>query len=303
MSDPSFGITWRRAASGLWLPSGLGEVASPPARSVAQDAAPYLIATVPVLAPLLTIVVLGDPAILRVLLMRGNLTSLFIGLLQPFLPVVIGSVLFLAVYRLSRGNIGLAAISALVITSLLLLFVPIVMVIIEIGFVAALLLLLWPTGRRQRWRRNVFVAGAAVLVIGAIGTSTLWWISMPDKSSVLQLLSSRTLNALPREVSIEKDGAVGIHYLIAADERITTVITGSPTTVRNIKTTDIAIRLPCRHRERLIERTPASLIFRLRDIGTPYCENLAVCLRSVPSIITRVEKAVMERCIIQSRAQ
>jgi len=97
-------------------------------------------------------------------------------------------------------------------------------------------------------------------------------------------------------VAVGRDGTVRVYYLVASDDRLTTVITGNPKPVVSLRTDDIAVRLPCRGRATGAGRSPYGLLFGEHG-GTAYCAELAGCLASAPPPPARYAPAVVDDCL------
>jgi hypothetical protein len=114
-------------------------------------------------------------------------------------------------------------------------------------------------------------------------------------SSVSDVVAARTLYALPREVAVREDGSVSVYYLVASEERVTTVI-GGTRAVTSISTDQIAVRLPCRHHATGTSRSLYSLVFGEQG-GTAYCGELAHCLETVPDATARDDPPTIDTCV------
>jgi hypothetical protein len=280
--------TWQRTGTGLFVPVGTDTPAPSGAHGIAADLTPYLIGAVPLLVPVLAFVVVGDPAILRVLLWHANLVALFVAMVPAFLPLAVAAVVFLIALRLAgRGNPRVAAVPALAVAGLLLFFAPIALAIPQLAVIGALLVLLW-TRTRRPLRRRLLLAAAAV---GGVAAITVAMAGTGLREAVL----ARTLYGLPREVAVESNGTVWAYYLVATDDRTTTILTGDPLGVRAIRTADIAVRIPCQGVETGVRQSAASVLFRTRS-GTPGCLPLADCLSAATPPDTRDDPPTLKRC-------
>lgn len=309
-ADPYRTTRARRLRTEIWLlrspPAATQPAGASPARdgtgALLDDLAPVIVGAVPLLVPLLALAAMGDPAILQVLLWRGSLPALFAAMLIGLLPLVVGSIVFLAVRRVAgRRRFRVAAVNALLAATTAMPFTPIIMAVAQLTLLAALFAALWPRrgpGRRIAWR--LVAAVGALLITFTAGYHS--WPGAGTPAAVPKAATSRVLYALPREVVID-DSNARAYYVVAVDESFTTVITGYPAEVRSIRNDTIDARVPCRHREQGGERTLASFLKSdVRATGTPYCEPLVGCLGTVPSAPQRYSTAVLESCIRQARA-
>lgn len=315
MSDSPSGRKWSRLENGLYVPvgmdaSGLGAGSAgwtyqgewTPSRrtgNVIADVVPYVIGATPLLVPLLAIGMLGDPAVMRAVLWQGNLAALFVAMVQELLPLVVASAIFTVVYRTSgRQRFRAAAASMLVGAGLLLVFTSLPLAIMQCGILVAFLLLARPKEREWlRSRRRTF-ALAIVLIASLVG-GYAWAVAQdsPWQSRTWEVLRARALYGLPREVAVQKSGEVTIYYLVASDDRQTTTITGYPNNVAviSIRTDDIVARLPCRAKQQGSARSIADMVLAPQQRGgTPYCGDLAECLRTTAGDITQT--TAINRC-------
>ncbi|MFC6023808.1 hypothetical protein ACFP2T_47610 [Plantactinospora solaniradicis] len=287
-------------ASGLFAPATAERPT--PAEEVGTrsfDLLSYALGVVPLLVPIVAITLMGDPAVLRVVLWQGNLVALFIATLQPFLPLVLGVTTFVVVRRSLRKSLRSAALLSIPPALALLFFVPVGLALVELGIAAALWTAVWWHGHGQPVRRPYLIAGLVLALCGTVAPVLLLWNHGMQTGS--QLIAPRTLYGLPREVAVEKDGTVWVYYLVSSDERFTTVITGTPRGVRNIRTQDVTDRLPCRHRESTAGRSLHGHLVGEANGGTAYCGDLASCLRAVPQPTARHERTVIDGCIREAK--
>jgi hypothetical protein len=286
---------WIRRISGLFVPIDVARLPlAARAKASKIDLMPYAISTAPLLVPVVAISISGDPAILRVLLSQGDLVALFIGIMLTFLPLVVGSVVFVVIDQLSVSK--KPRVVALAAASLLLIFTPVSLALVEFSLLAAFFTLIRPN--RDKWfGRHRSLVVAAILVLGATTFGGFLWGR--NASSISGSVAVGALYGLPREVAVEKDGEVWVYYLVASDDRFTTIITGNPKAVFSIGSDDIAVRLPCRHRDSGSDRSLFSLSVREQG-GTAYCEDLATCLISEPQPDERYTRPVVDRCVRQA---
>lgn len=305
MIDPEQERDWERHTSGLFVPLKRGR--STPNSNTNNstqddtinesrpDVVSYTISAIPLFVPLVAITILGDPTILRVLLWQSNLVALFIGMLQTFLPLVAGSALFVIVSRFApKSRYRLATAFAIATASLLLIFTPVNLAVIELGLLAAMFVLLHIRHHGKRESRATFAIAAVII----LATATIGAYQWRDKlSSLPGSLTARALYGLPREVALETDGSVWAYYLVESNERYTTVITGNPTAVLNLRTEDVAMRMPCRNYYRGTSRSLFSLLTGERGLGTAWCGDLAECFRAVAQPTSRIQPATIDKCI------
>jgi hypothetical protein len=75
-----------------------------------------------------------------------------------------------------------------------------------------------------------------------------------------------------------------------------TTIAADPVAVRSLRMADTSVRLACQHHYRGLSRPLVDAILSSSS-GTAWCEDLATCLRAVPTPSDRVENAVIDRCL------
>ncbi|MFG1993095.1 hypothetical protein ACGFJ7_24265 [Actinoplanes sp. NPDC048988] len=201
----------------------------------------------------------------------------------PFLPTLIGVVLYLAGTRLVGPTHRRAvAVSAVVLGALLRPFVPMTYATVQLLLLAVVVLA--ATACRPLW----FVAaliGAVLVTVGAVA-------QMRELREVAQ---SYALYGLPREVAVQVGGEVTIYYLVAVDDQTITAITVNPAAVCGFRAEGTSVRLACQHHSRGASRSLISVVLPYRG-GTAWCGDLAACLRAEPAPAERGGKAVVERC-------
>jgi hypothetical protein len=284
---------WVQRASGLFEPARAGrpsEAAGETGDGPKLDPVPYVITAVPFLVPLVAISLLEDPAVLRVLLWQGNLIAIFVAMLQAFLPLLIAPAVFVTIDRYLVPHVfRTATVPALAVAGALLIFTPLNAAIVEFGLLAAFFALVRLRGSSRARRHTVTAVAVAATAFG------VWLWGPGGWSSVSDVVAARTLYALPREVAVREDGSVSVYYLVASEERVTTVI-GGTRAVTSISTDQIAVRLPCRHHATGTSRSLYSLVFGEQG-GTAYCGELAHCLETVPDATARDDPPTIDTCV------
>lgn len=276
---------WERRATGLFVPVGghrsPAAVQVPPAERF--DPA-YVAGAIPLLMPLLGVLMIGDVAVLRVLLSQGHLVELFLAQMWPFLPTLIGSALYLTGTRLaSPTNRRIVVISTVLAGALLLPLVPLAFAAAQLVILA--LVVLAARSRQPMWLVPLGI-GIALLAIGAVA-------QVPGVTDVAR---SRALYGLPREVAVKADGTVWIYYLVAVDDHTITAITANPVAVGNFRVEDTPVRLACQHHSRGLSRSLVSVIRPYRG-GTAWCGDLADCLSALPEPNDRSSNEAINRCM------
>jgi hypothetical protein len=262
--------------------------------------AQYIVAAIPVLLPLIFLSSVGDPAVLRVLLWKGNIAVLFISVVPAMLPLLAGSLTFLFAYHLAKHDKYRSARRGATIASLLAwLFGPVGLASTQTLAFLGMLFILDPRRRGLRARiKVVTISAIAVIALSAtfVVAANSWDYRKIGLDAVPRAITGRILYGLPQEVVVEEDGRVGYYYVVGVDDLDVTVITGYPNSVRYIKNSTIVGRIACRRQVHFNEIRVLDEIWNSGRTGdTPYCESVAACIRKFP-IAFRLAAKVLNDC-------
>jgi hypothetical protein len=95
---------------------------------------------------------------------------------------------------------------------------------------------------------------------------------------------------------VQADGEVWVYYLVGVDDQTITTITVNPLQVRTLQMKDTPVRVACQHHSHGPARTLLGVLLPDRG-GTPWCEDLAACLRAIPQASDRAGNPAIDGCL------